>query len=374
MESASKKLEKAKVGLILYEPFFATIALRMEYVENPNIPTCGTNGKKIVYNPDFINNLPPKFLKTLLCHEILHIVYLHHLRIGNRDKKLWNMACDYAINPILQKSGFELPQGSLIDYQYEGMGAEQIYSLLQQNKDNENNGDSDGENDNEDQTGGGFGTVEQPDSKENLQELEQEVKQMIAQAQNTAKQAGKMPSGLSEIIANILEPKKDWRQILHTYIAEVAQNDYSWVKPNPRYMPMGLYLPHLFSLEIGKVVFVLDTSSSVDSQLLQEFGAELKEACSLFSTPITIIHCDTKVQKVEEWEDQDELIPVGRGGTEFQPAFDYINENMEEAKAIVYFTDGKAWGKFYEPNAPVIWCIYDNKNFKCDFGEIINIK
>jgi predicted metal-dependent peptidase len=375
MGKAEKLLEKAKIQLILNEPFFAACALKIGYIENATIETCRTNGKVLQYNPSFICSFPLEIVRTLIAHEVMHVVLLHPLRTGNKDKKIWNMACDYAINPMLRKSGFKLPVGSLLNTDFENMSAEEIYKILMNQKpDNENqngsgNGRGMGENSPE-----SFGEVEQPEAQQDLKELEQEIEQMTLQAYNTAKQAGKAPAFIEEIIKDLLNPKKDWRLLLQKYVAEMAKNDYTWTKPNPRYMPMGLYLLALQSIEIGKVVFVIDTSGSVDLKLLQEFASEIKEASTLFSMPVTIIHCDTKVQKVEEYTDQDSINPVGRGGTEFQPAFDYVNENIEDAKAIVYFTDGQSWGKYHEPNVPVLWCIYNNKNFKCPFGEIINIE
>jgi predicted metal-dependent peptidase len=134
-----------------------------------------------------------------------------------------------------------------------------------------------------------------------------------------------------------------------------------------------LYLPVLESREIGKIVFAIDTSGSIDRDLLKTFISEIKDAMSIFSVSVTVIHCDTKVRKVEELMEDDDIVPEGRGGTEFQPVFDYVNQNLEETKAIVYFTDGGCWGGFKEPDCPVLWAMYGNSHFKCDFGEIIHV-
>lgn len=375
MSEANKKIQKAKVGLILNEPFFATCALKMDYVAQTGIKTCATNGKQIKYNPDFINSYNIDMIKTILAHEVLHVVLLHPLRIGTKDIRLWNQACDYAINPILQQAGFSIPEGGLIDSRFENKAAEDIYKELEQEQQNQqqNKGNNFNSGNNNENNPENFGVVETPTKKENLQELEQEIKQTILQAYNSAKQAGKEPKFMKEIIKDFLEPKKDWKQLLNKFLAEIAKNDYTWKKPNPRYLPNGLYLPALESLEIGRVIFAIDTSGSVDYKLLQQFASEIKEASTLFKMPVTIVHCDSKIQKVEEFTDQDTIEPVGRGGTEFQPVFDYVNENIEDAKAIVYFTDGHCSINYTEPDSFVLWCIYNNVNFKCSFGHIINI-
>src|ERR1700749_2583438 len=55
----------------------------------------------------------------------------HHVRRSGRDPKRWNVACDYAINPLLVDAGLSLPEGVLLDNRLRGMSAEQIYNLLE---------------------------------------------------------------------------------------------------------------------------------------------------------------------------------------------------------------------------------------------------
>ena len=88
---------------------------------------------------------------------------------------------------------------------------------------------------------------------------------------------------------------------------------------------------------------------------------------------IIVIHCDTEIREVEDVqsEDIDSITPKGRGGTRFSPVFEYIAENDLDPKALIYFTDGRCYETLTEPSYPVIWCIYENKNFKPQFGEAI---
>ena len=50
---------------------------------------------------------------------------------SGRDPKRWNMACDYAINPLLIDAGLNLPEGVLLDNRFRGMSAERIYNLIE---------------------------------------------------------------------------------------------------------------------------------------------------------------------------------------------------------------------------------------------------
>lgn len=395
----------AKKKLILDHPFFATIALQMEYVEDKSVDTISISRKNIKYNPDFISGLPLDECVGIIAHEVLHYSLLHHVRALGKNLDSWNKACDYAVNPILRKSGFKLPDDHLYDYQFENMDAENIYKAIHKDQKDDENDDSNesdsggetgdesdggqpenGEQDENSDSGNGsgqdgkydennpqnWGKVEAVDADE-VSEAEGEAKQQSAEAMNVAKMAGDIPGNLEEIISDLIEPKKDWKELLQKFVAEVAKNDYNWSMPSKRYMPSGLYLPHLKSIEVGKVVFAIDTSGSVNRELLAEFASELKEAASIFDFPITVIHCDQKIQKVEELDEDTDLTPIGRGGTEFQPVFDYVDENLPETKAIVYFTDGGTWSPPKEPECEVLWIIYENPNYKPEFGEVIQI-
>jgi len=367
-------LKKAKLRLILNHPFFATTALKMEYVEDKAVGTISITRKKITYNPDFIKRLNLDNNVALLAHEVLHYNLLHHIRAKGKDPDDWNKACDYAINPILLDSGFKLPKGYLYESRFNGKSADEIYKIIHQEKEKkpENQDGDSGDEGQDDSAPQNWGKVEAP-AEDEIAEAEAEAKQDAAEAINIGKQAGKLPSGIEEKITELIEPRKDWRELLLKFIAEIAKNDYDWTRPNNRYLVSGLYLPHLKSMELGKVVFAIDTSISVDRELLSAFVSEIKEASSLFNFPVTVIHCDTKVQKVEELDSDSEITPVGRGGTEFNPVFDYVNENLPDTKALVYFTDGDCWDKPAEPEYEVLWAIYGNPRFKIEFGEIVHM-
>ena len=55
-----------------------------------------TDGRRIVYNPAFVEKLSPAELEGVLAHEIMHCALAHHCRRGERDTQLWNQATDYS--------------------------------------------------------------------------------------------------------------------------------------------------------------------------------------------------------------------------------------------------------------------------------------
>lgn len=367
--------KKAKLKLILNHPFFASIALKMEYVEDESIATAGISHRKIHYNPNFVKNLSLPHQEGLLAHEILHHILLHHIRGADKNPDIWNMACDYAINPILVKSGFSIPDGGLIDFRFHGMSADEIYKIIYKDSDKDDSGQNDenGKSAESDSAPWNWGKVIVSDDSTIIQD-EAEAKIDAVEAINIGKQAGDIPKGMERSVLQLIEPMKNWRELLLKFISEIAKNDYDWSMPNNRYIVSGLYLPQLKSLELSKVVFAIDTSGSIDIKLLGVFVSELKEAMQLFNFQVTVIHFDSTVTKVEELYADEDITPVGGGGTRFQPVFDYVNENLQDAKAVVFFTDGDNFDKVTEPNYEVLWIIYNNSQFNIGFGETVFIQ
>jgi hypothetical protein len=90
-----------------------------------------TNGRVIVYNPEFVEGLTAAELEAVVAHETLHCGLGHHCRRAARDPELWNEAADLAINPILVANKFTLPAGVLLDPAYQDLSAEEIYARRQ---------------------------------------------------------------------------------------------------------------------------------------------------------------------------------------------------------------------------------------------------
>jgi predicted metal-dependent peptidase len=70
-------------------------------------------------------------------HEVMHPALQHHTRRNGRDPSRWNMACDYAINPILVDAGLTLPEGVLLEDRFRGMSAERSYNQLEEEEQNQ---------------------------------------------------------------------------------------------------------------------------------------------------------------------------------------------------------------------------------------------
>jgi len=227
-----KKLTKARTALLMNSPFFGTLALKLEMIPDPAAETAWTDGRQLGYNPGFIQALPMEALKGLLAHEVMHLALCHHSRQGTRDDRIWNHACDYAINLLLQDAGFILPGNVLLYDGYKGMGAEAIYDALLKNPSSGN-------------TEPGPGEVRpMPGNPSPAQKKleEQRWKVAVFQANQQSKAMGRSHGpGFERQLKEQVLARVDWRIILQEFVSQATRSDYCWMRPNPRYITQGIY-------------------------------------------------------------------------------------------------------------------------------------
>ncbi len=126
------KLAAARTRLILDKPFLGALVLRLPLVAaDPNwCKGAATDAKKLYYNEEYINALNIQQTQFVLAKQALHCALSHFARRQHRIKHRWDLACDYAVNPLLINDGLKAPPETLVDDGYEGMTAEEIYHYI----------------------------------------------------------------------------------------------------------------------------------------------------------------------------------------------------------------------------------------------------
>ena len=366
-------MTRARNKLLIKEPFFGVLALKLKLVEDPTCPTAWVDGMRLGYNPTWIESLPIQQVIGLICHEIMHCVFKHHTRIGTRNHKKWNEAGDHVINLGLLDENFELPEGGLWDEQYKGMSTDHVYALLPEPPENEGDGEGPtGAN----QPGWGEEVRQGAQTSTSEQQAEeQEWEIAVRQAIVVAKQKGGGASSLIDMIEKAIEPVVSWKEILRNFMTAVAQDDYSMRRPNRRFVAQNLFLPSLYSEGMGKVVITIDTSGSIGSSELEAFQSEIN--CILEDTNpelIKILYCDTQVHEdVDEFTSDDlplKLVMRGGGGTDFTAPFNWVEEDGIQPAVFVYFTDLYGSCSAPTPDYPVLWlCTTDRTDVP--FGSVV---
>ena len=359
------KLLSSRIRLLLAHPFFGQLMMSLPLRETDQVPTAATNGKEIIYNPEFMDPLTREQCMFILAHEIAHLFLLHHTRRQNRDPKVWNMAGDYAINLILKHSGFQVMQEALIAQKYKDWTTEKIYDYLMQNpQEQPSGGDGDGKGGGQPWNIGGVmdatGKEGQGATKAEVQAIEASMKGKIQNALASAKKAGKLPGCIERMIEQILQPKADWQDILQRFVSAKAFADYNFGMCHTRQLHQyGIINPVLDSPELGDVNVIVDVSGSIRDEELAQFAGELSDVVSNFpGTSINVVYCDTVIQKVDIFEDASDLVlkAVGGGGTQMKPAFDYVAHNFQESSCIILFSDSYLfdWDKIHTPEVPAL--------------------
>ncbi len=391
-KSAEFKITRARTDLIFKHPFFATIAFKLQmlkkddaWFEARNAPckSMCTDGLNIYYYEDFVKKLTIEEAITIIAHEVLHVVNLHHLRRQDRDPLGFNIACDLAINPVLKEAEFEMPKDICIDLtKYPDNSAEEIYNLLPKQfvKHIEVNGCF----------GGGvidYGTGLEGNEKGNkscdelgiasADEHSQELKLSIKAAAQIAKQEGKLPGSLDRLIDRILDSVIPWAQLLTRFMTENARNDYNWQRPNKNYAHLGLYMPEVYSTELKSPLMIIDTSGSVSDEEMNMAASEIHSILSQFQTTLHVFYVDTILQHQEEFTSNEpiHLNAKGGGGTNFSPGFNELKKNYYDISCVLYITDGYSSDYPNEaPDVPVLWILNcEHKEFNPPFGEVVRL-
>lgn len=396
-------MAKARTRLLIQQPFFASLIMSSPYVMTRDVPTAATDGKKLYFNPDFMDSLSIEENMGVQCHEVLHDALLHVMRLHGRNRFIWNVACDYTINKIVLDAGLKLPEGCLIDKELGKNSADVNYDLLMQKVEDERKkrGKQDGDQDGgnvpnpyaQGQDGGNsvsdpsqsgkYGSIKpdiigqdmkEPEGNENPAERakrEQDIRQRVAQAANIARMAGKMPGSLERFINEVLNPQVPWQDYLREYMTKVTKADESWNKRNRRFS--DVYLPTRHSERMGEIAVIGDTSGSIGHHELNKVGAEIRgiaDDCN--PERVRVIWADTKVASEQVFEDGEALLfqPTGGGGTDMRVPLDHVEQYNPEV--VVLITDGYTPWPTEEPPYPLI--VVCTTNAPVPIGQVVRIK
>lgn len=360
-KSAKERLAAMRVNLLLAQPFFGTLALRLRLVEDATAPTAWTDGERLGYNPLFIARLSDAQLRGLICHEVLHCAAGHPWRRDDRSKARWGYACDYAINPIVLDAGLSLPDNVLLNDDFKGMSAEKIYTLLEDDACISRIDVA------------SCGTLRDGRAAGATESIA-EWKMAALEAAQAARIAGKYPSSLERFVTDLVEPRVNWRALLWNFVQHHNNDGYTWSSPNMRYAAAGLYLPSLRREAMGTLAVAVDTSGSISVNDLNTFSAEIGAIMdSVRPAKVVVLECDAKVHRAETYQPGDVIAVnfLGGGGTRFTPVFEHIERELQdEVECLVYLTD--LAGEFPQkpPEYPVLWATVDRRA-TAPFGSTI---
>jgi len=384
-----EKLITARVALLIKAPFFGNLATRLQLINADDwCPTAATDGRKFYYNSEFIKTLPQKQLEFLVGHEVLHCVYDHMGRRGDRDPRLWNIADDYCVNQDLidQRIGEFIPIG-LHDEKYRGWSAEQVYDDLYENAEKINiddlvkqlldehlNGDdSEDENqgaDGKEEKGKGSGRPKL--SEEEKKEIRNEIKEAVL---NAAQGATNLPSGVKRLIQQLTNPQLNWRELIQQQVQSQVKSDFTWMRPSRRAWHMDAVFPGSDLAETIDVCVSIDASGSMGDDMLRDILSEIKGIMQSYDDfKLQVWSFDTEVYghiifTPDNIDDIDTYQVQGGGGTELNCNWEFMKENDIQPKLFIMFTDGYVWDGWGDENyCDTLFVIHGTNDVVAPYG------
>lgn len=373
------KLTAARAALIMEKPFLGALVLRLPLIEaDPGwCRSTATDARGFYYNRGYIEKLNFEQTKFMLAHEALHCALGHFARRQHRHKRRWDLACDFAVNPLLMTDGLTAPPGALMSPRFNGMAAEEIYPYLKDDTEEQTLDQHLYDDANEthtqrprppthmppptgDATPSPGAPPPAPLSAPERSQLQIQWQQRLAAAAQGAMRAGKLGAHMMRLVDELLQPQLPWRSLLAHYLTTAARDDYDFAHPSRR--EGAAILPGLRSDEVD-VIVAFDTSGSISDEEIGEFVSEINAIKGQVCARIRALACDERVNADSPWvaETWEPLaLPDridGGGGTRFTPVFEWIAQQEHAPDVVVYLTDAEGEFPEQEPSYPVLWLV-----------------
>lgn len=410
----SINVEGIKRRLLVKYPSFGSIIANAKFIEETRIKTAATDGKDIIYNPAFVENLTSDEQVFLFAHEVCHIAFDHIYRSENRIHKLWNIATDAVINASLVGDNLPLIKGAVDIKDAIKYNAEDLYEkLLKDYKEQKENsgsgsgnggensstGESDGneiENENvghDDHTIWKKAIEKKKEGKQNIEEtpskkddeikenvsrgekktfdenkkerkkqLEKLKDELVKSSRGIGNTAGEMKRNMNDV--GVSKPLINWK----VFLRDSVRRDYDWSYKNAT-VEYGVVTPHFEAFSMPETEILLDTSGSINETLLRNFLRECKNI--LHTSKIKVGCFDTKFYGFHDirTENDIETVPLeGGGGTDFNVAVNAFSQRVENK---IVFTDGEAYMPEKYVNA--IWLVFGDRKINPPGGKVIYI-
>lgn len=391
------RLKKTRLNLVLDAPFFGTLAFKLETTPDASVESAMTDGKSIRINPEFAGKLTDSQLTGLMVECIGHCAMGHLWRRGGRDMGGWNKATDQVIWGIISNlqsatdGRIMMPPNGHVDPKYHNLSAEEVFHLMQQ--DGDDKGDGKGNNNTDYQSPGAFENPTDNDSQDQpgpdggdgqappSSTLEDDWKAAVSQAATVERQKnrGNLPAWMKSLVDELIEPKVPWTEHVREFCHRLSRDDYSYRRPNRRFLSRGFVLPTLMSERLGPIVGAFDTSGSIFCypEMVQAILSEFQGVLDLCRPEqMVLIDCDTQVHQQKEFLPGDTLlnfVPQGGGGTDFRPIFEAVKDLPEPPACLIFLTDLEGYFPDTAPEYPVLWANFGHPTAKAPWGTTIHV-
>lgn len=381
VSAAADELSRVVMTLVTDEPYFGHLLAGLNRSFNDvNVATLAVRvheGRVLLgVNPSFFMDTLARHEERVAAvkHEILHLVLKHLFRTDwkSMDRQIANLAADLVVNQLIGPK-WELPDGAiqLSTFTDIELPADQTfgwyYDALMANRAQIPPGLSASHSDHS--AWGDFAGTEGTIAESMF------VKQLGRTRRRSARGWSLLPAPLRFIVEMYIaemQPSVDWRRVLRMFSNSSRRTRLRGTlrRPSKRY---GTY-PGSAVKRDHRLVVAVDTSGSIGEDDVAAFFAEIT-AIWRQGAEITVLECDQAVQRVSSFRGELPRDVAGRGGTAFDPVFEWVGDQPVRFDGIVYLTDGYAAEPQIRPRAPVLWVLTsDGSDASLRFGRIARIR
>jgi predicted metal-dependent peptidase len=186
----------------------------------------------------------------------------------------------------------------------------------------------------------------------------------------------KIPKILEEYVDDLTNTSVSWKRILADFVQRTARSDWDWLEPDLSMHQTDFLLPSLSSDTLVELVIAIDTSYSINYDLLSLFMHEAKNILSdVEYDKVHMVYCTDEVVLHDEFMKEEEIITkkAATGGTAYYPAGKGVNP-----KCLVYFTDLECYDFDIgsNPGYPILWVLFDDSRVLTTprFGQILKMQ
>lgn len=405
-----RRLLLSRMRILCNHGFYGLLLMHMVYSIDEKAPTAYTDGTRIAFGPDFLEQLTDSELDFVMMHEIMHVVLQHCLRGEDRDNERFNVAADIVVNSnILLENGMNKSSITLGKYGesmhlapdgkegYE-YTAEQVYEMLPKSKKKNvvslHGGSAMGRAKQKKGKGkhlpiwtwddhSNWGMYEADDTLRDVWVKRFEDAAQAISIHDPSNTRGLLPLFAQRILEELRKPQTDWRTILNDFIQEEVV-DYSFSPPDRRFDDSPFFLPDFNGKEdtVEDILFMIDTSGSMSDKMITAAYSEVKGAIDQFDGKLKgwLGFFDAAIIKPQPFENEEEfriIRPAGGGGTDFQIIFEYVHKHMQDKPpaSIIILTDGFAPfpQEHLAGGIPVLWLL-NNEEVIPPWGKVARIK
>lgn len=371
-------MRDAMLHLLLKQPFYGYVAASVTPAESEDIKTIrmvNDSTLKLIYNKQWYESISNEKAIGVIIHELLHIILLHPYRREGRERLLWTIACDMAVNEHISPD--LLPEGSVTVFEITKeirekiarfKSAEFYYEVI--SKDESQFSFFERKDDIKVVLKSGLELTANRHMEDESSEINKSaLKSMMSELIEQAQFEGEIPGEVSSLIADIYKSSDiNWRNVLRRFLTGKGRviKKKSFKRESKRFenLPgnkrtMGL-----------NALIALDASGSISEKQLSQFYGELLKIKKITGASLSVTQFDTDCTapvSIERYVREKKR--AKNGGTDYRPVFE-LADSMSMTLLII-FTDGEGTAP-PEVNQKVVWMLPKGGKKPAVYGHYVD--